>query len=33
MTNQNPEQKARDQIDFQLEQCGWIIQDLKKINN
>lgn len=32
MTNQNPEQKARDQIDFQLEQCGWIIQDLKKIN-
>jgi len=32
MVNQNPEQKARDRIDFQLEQAGWIIQDLKKVN-
>lgn len=32
MTNQNPEQKARDIIDKQLITCGWIIQDKKKIN-
>lgn len=32
MVNQNPEQKARDQIDLQLEQVGWVIQDLKNIN-
>jgi len=32
MTNQNPEQKARDIIDKQLVSCGWIIQDKKKIN-
>ncbi len=32
MTNQNPEQIARDQIDKQLIACGWFIQGLKKIN-
>jgi len=32
MANQNPEQMARDNIDKQLSACGWIIQDLKKIN-
>jgi type I restriction enzyme R subunit len=30
--NQNPEQRARDQIDRQLEQCGWVIQDKSHIN-
>jgi type I restriction enzyme, R subunit len=32
MTNQNPEQKARDIIDKQLLECGWLIQDKKKFN-
>ncbi len=32
MPNQNPEQIARDHIDDQLNACGWIIQDLKRIN-
>ena len=32
MTNQNPEQIARDQIDKQLSACGWVIQGIKKIN-
>ncbi len=32
MPNQNPEQIARDQIDKQLTACGWIIQEIKKIN-
>jgi type I restriction enzyme R subunit len=32
MTNQNPEQIARDHIDKQLLACGWIIQDKKKFN-
>lgn len=32
LPNQNPEQKARDNIDRQLIACGWIIQDKKKIN-
>ena len=32
MPNQNPEQIARDQIDKQLSACGWIIQNVKKIN-
>jgi len=32
MQNQNPEQKARDQIDKQLSACGWAIQDMKKVN-
>ena len=32
MTNQNPEQIARDNIDKQLIACGWIIQDKKKFN-
>jgi len=32
MPNQNPEQIARDQIDEQLSECGWIIQSKLKIN-
>ena len=32
MTNQNPEQIARDRIDEQLTACGWLVQDKKKIN-
>lgn len=32
MPNQNPEQIARDKIDAQLLQCGWVIQDKNKIN-
>jgi type I restriction enzyme R subunit len=32
MSNQNPEQIARDHIDRQLIACGWIIQDIKHIN-
>lgn len=32
MINQNPEQIARDNIDNQLEKCGWIIQNRKNIN-
>lgn len=32
MINQNPEQIARDNIDRQLEKCGWKIQDRKNIN-
>ena len=32
MTNQNPEQIARDNIDKQLLACGWIIQDKKQFN-
>ena len=32
MTNQNPEQIARDNIDKQLTACGWLIQDKKTIN-
>jgi type I restriction enzyme R subunit len=30
--NQNPEQEARDNIDFQLSRSGWTIQDRKKLN-
>ncbi len=30
--NQNPEQKARDQIDMLLRQAGWIVQSAKKID-
>lgn len=30
--NQNPEQKARDQIDAALIQAGWLIQDKHKLN-
>lgn len=30
--NQNPEQKARDQIDDQLTACGWMLQTKKSIN-
>jgi len=32
MTNQNPEQIARDNIDKQLIDCGWFIQSIKQIN-
>jgi type I restriction enzyme, R subunit len=32
MTNQNPEQIARDNIDKQLKACGWTIQNKKSIN-
>ena len=32
MTNQDPEQIARDNIDGQLITCGWVIQDKKQIN-
>ncbi|MCX6237126.1 MAG: hypothetical protein NTY07_06125 [Bacteroidia bacterium] len=32
MTNQNPEQIARDHIDKQLTACGWTIQDVRKVN-
>ncbi|WP_334107522.1 type I restriction endonuclease subunit R [Methylobacillus sp.] len=32
MVNQNPEQRARDQIDTLLQQAGWVIQDNKKID-
>ncbi|WP_319540954.1 DEAD/DEAH box helicase family protein [uncultured Pseudodesulfovibrio sp.] len=30
--NQNPEQKARDNIDKMLANCGWGVQDKKRIN-
>lgn len=30
--NQNPEQKARDQIDQMLKETGWKIQDYKRLN-
>ncbi len=30
--NQDPEQLARDKIDAQLIECGWVIQDKNKIN-
>ena len=32
MTNQDPEQIARDNIDKQLTDCGWVIQDKKQMN-
>ena len=32
MPNQNPEQIARDNIDRQLNDCGWVIQNKKQIN-
>jgi type I restriction enzyme R subunit len=32
MPNQNPEQIARDHIDKQLIECGWIVQDKAKMN-
>jgi len=32
VTNQNPEQIARDHIDKQLSACGWLIQEVKKVN-
>lgn len=31
-SNQNPEQKARDNIDARLRQAGWTVQDNKKID-
>ena len=30
--NQNPEQRARDNIDKQLTTCGWVIQNKKSLN-
>jgi len=30
--NQNPEQKARDNIDAQLKRAGWVVQSAKKID-
>jgi len=30
--NQNPEQKARDNIDAQLEQAGWVVQSKNKLD-
>ncbi|WP_292920371.1 hypothetical protein [Nitrosomonas sp.] len=30
--NQNPEQKARDNIDALLNQAGWVVQSAKNIN-
>lgn len=30
--NQNPEQIARDNIDKQLNACGWVVQSIKQIN-
>ena len=32
MINQNPEQIARDNIDKQLNACGWLIQNKKRLN-
>ncbi|MBB1485064.1 type I restriction endonuclease subunit R [Oceanospirillum sediminis] len=32
MTNQNPEQIARDRIDEMLNQAGWVVQDKKRID-
>ncbi len=32
MPYQNPEQKAREEIDRQLESCGWIVQDKQEID-
>ncbi len=32
MSNQNPEQRARDGIDKQLTACGWCIQEKNRIN-
>ena len=32
MLMKTPEQIAREQIDKRLEQSGWIIQDMKKVN-
>lgn len=32
MPNQNPEQIARDKIDAELVQCGWVIQNKNQIN-
>ena len=32
MSNQNPEQKARDIIDQKLEEAGWSVQDKDKVD-
>ncbi len=32
MVNQNPEQKARDEIDALLTKAGWVVQDKSKID-
>jgi len=31
-SNQNPEQKARDLIDYRLVAAGWVVQNWKKID-
>ena len=32
MSNQNPEQLARDKIDKQLYACGWLVQSKSNMN-
>ncbi|MFB6466461.1 type I restriction-modification enzyme R subunit C-terminal domain-containing protein [Cytobacillus sp. Hz8] len=32
MTNQNPEQRARDKIDSMLSQAGWVVQSKNRVN-
>ena len=32
VSNQHPEQQARDRIDQMLHQAGWLVQDKDKIN-
>ena len=32
MPNQNPEQIARDKIDTELEEAGWVVQSAKEMN-
>ena len=31
-TSMTPEQKARQKIDQQLDQCGWIVQDYRQMD-
>ncbi len=32
LPNQTPEQKARDNIDSMLRECGWVVQGKKNID-
>jgi type I restriction enzyme R subunit len=32
MTDLNPEQRARQQIDAQLVACGWVVQDFSAVD-
>ncbi len=32
MSELNPEQRARQQIDAQLAACGWVVQDYKAVD-